>query len=262
MLSAAAETDLRAGSLAFAPLWGLDPSLEPYPNLVREVPTLENGDVKVGADGRTMSVDVKLVKGLAWSDGQPLTAQDVLFTWEAICDPQTDAAATDGFDRISSMDVRSDTEIVWNFAPQPAGHCGSPSAGDTGVYAPYLQLGPVMWIMPRHRLEAVPHASWAADPFFARPDVVSGPFQPAEVVSDDHVSFTVNPHYADGRSGPGAYADRPRGYLTHAPYLDKVVYKVYGSHDAMLAGLKAGETDVGFHFSAADLPELKRTLSR
>src|SRR5205823_4576908 len=170
MLSAAAETDLRAGSLAFAPLWGLDPSLEPYPNLVREVPTLENGDVKVGADGRTMSVDVKLVKGLAWSDGQPLTAQDVLFTWEAICDPQTDAAATDGF---------------------------------------------------------------------------------------DHVSFTVNPHYADGRSGPGAYADRLRGYLTHAPYLDKVAYKVYGSHDAMLAGLKAGETDVGFHFSAADLPELK-----
>jgi peptide/nickel transport system substrate-binding protein len=256
MLSAAAVSDLRAGSLAFAPLWGLDPSLDPYPDLVREVPTVENGDVKVGPDGRTMSVDVKLVKGLTWSDGQPLTAEDVLFTWQAICDPQTAAAAVAGFDRISSMDVKSDSEIVWNFAAQPAGHCGSATASDSGVYAPYLQLGPVMWVMPKHRLQGVPHGAWLGDPFFAKPDVVSGPFLPADVARDDHVTFRANPHYADGRSAPGAYSD-PRAYLTHAPYLDKVVYKVYGSRDAMLNGLKVGETDVGFHFSAGDLPDLK-----
>jgi peptide/nickel transport system substrate-binding protein len=261
MLSAAAETDLRAGSLAFAPLWGLDPSLDPYPNLVREVPTVENGDVKVGADGRTMSIAVKLVKGLTWSDGQPLTAEDVLFTWQAICDPQTAAAAVDGFDRISSMDVKSDSEIVWNFGPQPAGHCGSAAASDTGVYAPYLQLGPVMWVMPKHRLEKIEHGAWFADPFFDKPDVVSGPFQPSEVSLDDHVTFTVNPHYADGRSAQGAFPDRTHAYLTHAPYLDKVVYKIYGSRDAMLNGLKAGETDVGFHLSAADVPDLKSLSS-
>ena len=45
--------------------------------------------------------------------------------------------------------------------------------------------------------------------------------------------------------------------MTHAPYLDRIVYKVYGSRDAMLNGLKAGETDLGFHLSAADIPDLK-----
>jgi peptide/nickel transport system substrate-binding protein len=257
MLSAAAEADLRAGSLSFAALWGLDPSLDPYPDLVREVPTLENGDVKVGGDGRTMSIDVKLVKGLMWSDGQPLTADDVVFTWQAICDSQTDAAATAGFDRIASMDVRSDSEVVWNFAPQPAGHCGSPAAIDSGVYAPYLQLGPVMWVMPKHRLEKIDHGAWTGDAFFAKPDVVSGPFQPTEVVADDHITYSANPHYADGRAAAGAYNDRTHAYFTHTPYLDKVVYKSYSSRDAMLNGLKAGETDVGFHLSAADVADLK-----
>src|ERR1700682_3022765 len=48
ILAAPAETDLRAAGLLFAPLWGLDSGLQPYPDLVREVPTVENGDVKVG----------------------------------------------------------------------------------------------------------------------------------------------------------------------------------------------------------------------
>ena len=47
MISATAETDLRVGGLAYAPLWGLDSALKPYPDLVREVPTVENGDVKL-----------------------------------------------------------------------------------------------------------------------------------------------------------------------------------------------------------------------
>jgi peptide/nickel transport system substrate-binding protein len=257
MLSATAESDLRAGSLAFAPLWGIDPGLSPYPDLVREVPTVENGDVKLGADGRSMTVDVKLVKGLTWSDGQPLTAEDVVFTWRAICDPATAAAATTGFDRISSMDVKSDTELIWSFGPQAAGHCGSQAPIESGVYAPYLQLGSTMWVMPQHRLQAVPHQAWSRDPFFAKPDVVSGPFEPAEVVPDNRISFSPNPYYANGRSASGAFSDRTHAYLTHGPYLDKVVFKAYGSRGAMLRGLKAGESDLGFHFSGADLADLK-----
>jgi len=97
ILAAGADTDLRAAGLVFAPLWGLDSSLQPYPDLVREVPTVENGDVKLGADGTSMTVDVKLVPGLRWSDGQPLTADDVIFTWQAICDAATGAADTAGY---------------------------------------------------------------------------------------------------------------------------------------------------------------------
>ncbi|MEP7105647.1 MAG: ABC transporter substrate-binding protein, partial [Chloroflexota bacterium] len=174
ILAAPSETDLRAAGLLFAPLWGLDSSLQPYPDLVREVPTVDNGDVKVSADGTTMMVDVKLIPGLAWSDGQPLTADDVIFTWQAICDAATGTAATAGFDHVRAMDRKSDTEVVWTLGPAPKGTCGAPADIPSGVYGPYLQMGPVFWVMPRHRLQTVPHAAWFADPFFARPDAVSG----------------------------------------------------------------------------------------
>jgi peptide/nickel transport system substrate-binding protein len=256
ILSAAAETDIRAAGLIFSPLWGLDSGLNPYPDLVREVPTVENGDVRLGSDGRTMAVDVKLVPGLRWSDGQPITADDIIATWQAICDPATQAAATTGFDRIVSMDRKSDTEVVWNFGPTPKGTCGSTADSSTGVYAAYQQLGPVMWLMPKHRLNSVPHNQWSSDAYFAKPDVVSGPFTVSEVVGGDRITFVPNPHYADGRSAPSAYPGHA-GPFTHRAYLDKVVYRVYPSKTAMLAGLSAGESDLGFHLAPSDVHALQ-----
>ncbi len=256
ILSAAAETDLRAAGVIFAPLWGMGSGLNPYPDLVREVPTIENGDVKVGADGKTMAVDVKLVPGLRWSDGQPITSDDVIFTWHAICDVATQAASTAGFDRIVSMDRRSDTEVIWNFGPTPKGTCGSSTDSASGVYGPYLQLGPVTWLMPMHRLNQLPHDQWAGDAYFVKPDVVSGPFQVSDVISGDRITFTPNRHYADGRSAPAAYTDHA-GPFTHAAYLDKLVYRVYPSKDAMLAGLNAGESDLGFHLGPEDVHQLQ-----
>ena len=256
ILSAAAETDLRAAGLIFAPLWGLDSGLNAYPDLVREVPTLDNGDVRLGPDGKTMSVDVKLVPGLRWSDGQPITSDDVIATWQAICDPATQTAATAGFDRIVSMDRRSDTEVVWNFGPTPRGTCGRSADSGSGVYGPYLQLGPVMWLLPKHRLDKVPHDQWAADPYFARPDVVSGPFMVSELVPGDRITYVPNPRYGDGRSAPGAYPGHA-GPFTHGAYVDKVVYRIYPSKTAMLAGLSAGEADLGFHLGPEDVHQLQ-----
>jgi len=258
ILAAGSEADLRAAGLVFAPLWGLDSSLQPYPDLVREVPTVENGDVKLGADGTSMTVDVKLVPGLRWSDGEPLTADDVIFTWQAICDPATGAVDVAGFDHVRAMDRKSDSELVWTFGPAPKGSCGAAADLTSGVYGPYLQMGPVFWVMPKHRLEAVPRASWAGDPFFARPDAVSGPFTVSEAVAGQRLTYVSNPHYADGRSAPGAYTGRGGPvYFAHAPYLDRIVYRVYPSKAAMLAGLKAGETDLAFNLTTDDLHDLR-----
>ncbi len=53
------------------------------PNLITEVPTVENGllaeDLK--------SVTYKLLDGVTWADGEPLTADDVVFTWEWVIEP-------------------------------------------------------------------------------------------------------------------------------------------------------------------------------
>ena len=65
--------------------WDADANLQPV--LAAEVPSRENGGL--AADGR--SVVWKLKKGVTWHDGQPFTADDVIFNWQYAIDV---AAAT------------------------------------------------------------------------------------------------------------------------------------------------------------------------
>src|SRR5690242_4066978 len=51
-VAAGTDAELRAGALLFAPLWGVGPGLQPYPDLAARVPTSENGAVQTHNDGR------------------------------------------------------------------------------------------------------------------------------------------------------------------------------------------------------------------
>jgi peptide/nickel transport system substrate-binding protein len=239
-LTARTDLEARLSALVFAPLWGFDDQLRPYPDLARQVPTPENGGVVAARDGRSMTVDVKLVPGLRWSDGEPITADDVTFTWDALTDPATGAAAPDGAGRLRRMDRRSDTELRWTF---------------DGVYSPYLLLGAGLYVMPAHRLRSVPRSRWSQDDFFQRPDVGSGPFLVSEA-AEDHVVFAANPRYADGRNVPGAYPGGA-GPFHHAPYLERVVLETQPGRDALLQALRAHGADVAFHLLPDDVHDLQ-----
>ena len=238
-LTARTDLELRLGQLLFAPLWGLDPQLRPYPDLARRVPTPANGGVRVAADRRSTTVDVQLVPGLRWSDGQPLTADDVVFTWRALADPGAAAARPDGFERIRAVDRRSATELVWTL---------------DGVDPAYLLLGAGLFVLPAHRLRAA-GADWSHDPFLRQPDVVSGPFAVTGAVAGDHLLLTANPQYADGRAAPGAYPDG--GPFTHTPYLERVVLQAQAGRTAEVQTLTAQGADAGFHLLPDDLPDLR-----
>src|SRR5207302_8535439 len=67
---------------------------EYFPQLATEVPSPANGGVS--QDGKTITY--RLRPGLAWSDGRPLTCDDVKFTWEAIVTPKSGAVTTSGYD--------------------------------------------------------------------------------------------------------------------------------------------------------------------
>ncbi|HSR22789.1 MAG TPA: ABC transporter substrate-binding protein, partial [Candidatus Eisenbacteria bacterium] len=240
-LTARTEVELRAGTLLFASLWGLGPQLQPYPDLASRVPTSDNGGVRTMHGGRSMTVDVRLVPGLRWSDGQPITADDVIFTWQALRDPALQPLAPSGVDRLQRMDRRSDTEVVWTF---------------DGVYAGYAQLGAALPVLPAHRLRAIAPAGWTQDRFFLSPDVVSGPFAPAGGVPGDHLTLSANPHYADGRSAEGAYPDGD-GPFDHAPHLEHVVLQTPPSKTAEVQALLARGVDAGFHLLPDDLTDLR-----
>ena len=236
-----------SGSI-WASLWQFDSQSNPYPDLVSEVPTVDNKLVKA-IDSKHVDVTIKLKPGLKWSDGTPLTAEDVKFTVDAICDPDTGAASQTGFDHITSQEVKSPTELVWHFGPNKSGTCGLSSDIESGIYAPYLLLGTP--VVSKAALSGVKHADWStADYFNKKPTPTNGPYMVQDFVPGPaaQVVMVPNPHYAEGRDGSR--------YFGHKPYLERIVYKVYGDKASQIAGLKAGDTDLGVDLIAKDLPAL------
>ena len=94
---------------------------EYVPRLAADLPTLSD-------DKKT--VTWKLRPGLKWSDGQPLTSDDVKFTWEAVSNPNSGAFnATAGFNLIESIDTPDDVTAVVHYQEPYVGYLGQFSAG-------------------------------------------------------------------------------------------------------------------------------------
>jgi len=213
----AAEVD----SLLFDGLVRLDANLRPVADLVERVPTLANGDVKWNRAAGTMDVTYRLRAGLLWSDGQPLTASDVAFTWHLIVDPAVQGVlSVEGYRAISSIDVLDSQRFTLHF---------------DRVYPKYLNLFSA--VLPEHRLGNIPPTQLATDPFWQRPDVTSGPFKIADLVADDHVTLARNQEWLAGRPG-------------RRVHLDGIVYKVYPEVGELLDAANAGQLSV-----ALELPD-------
>ena len=207
----------------FSGLLGTDSGLQWFGDLARAVPAPDTGGVRQDAVG--MEVTYELRPGLRWSDGQPVTPDDVVFTFRTITGPAAAAGfAQDGYDQISSLQPVGDTGVRVRFR---------------GLYPAYRNLFPA--VLPKHRLEGVPADRLASDPFWGHPDVVSGPFVLGETAGD-HLALQRNPVYAEGRAGTGS--------LGHAAYADTVVFKAFPTRQALLAALKAGDVQ-----ATADLSE-------
>ena len=91
-----------------------DGELEPW--LATEIPTRENGGIS--EDLRQITWTLK--PGVLWSDGTPLTADDVVFTWEYCTDPAGGCAAQSYFDGVESVEAVDETTVRITFdAPTP-----------------------------------------------------------------------------------------------------------------------------------------------
>ena len=76
--------------------------------LCTKLPTLENGLAKLEdrPDGKQgLAVTIKLKPGLQWGDGQPVTANDIAFTWKLGRDPNSGFSNPNPWDRATSVDV-------------------------------------------------------------------------------------------------------------------------------------------------------------
>jgi len=212
---------------AFDGLWRVAPDFKFYPDLTKDVPTVENGGVVINGD--KMDLKVNLKDGMKWSDGQPLTCDDVIATWKFMMDKDQAGlvGGTVGWEDITSIDGAGTTSCVIHFGK---------------IYEGYLTL--VDPVLPAHYISTVPvkDAPTKLYPLTnITSGVYSGPYIPTEVKTNAQITFAPNANWATIGG--------------HAPYLDKLIYKYYGDSDAMIAGYRNGESDIATNLDQSSIPK-------
>src|SRR5262252_3234350 len=95
--------DQDGSRIFYEPLAAFDPEGNLFPVLAADIPTVENGGV--AKDGK--SVVWRLKRDVAWHDGKPFTADDLVFNWEYAADPATAAVTMASYrdiDRVEAID--------------------------------------------------------------------------------------------------------------------------------------------------------------
>lgn len=166
-----------------------------------------------------------LRKGLRWSDGEPLNADDVVFTWDVIYNPDIVNVTRDQFviHGKNFQVTKVDDLTVRVVTPE--------------VYAPFLQFFGVVPIIPKHILaKAVANKSFgSAYGVNSNPkDIVGcGPFRLKDYKPGQYVMLERNPEYWE--------VDK-KG--TRLPYLDNVVYVIVPDMNAMSLMFLSGKADL------------------
>lgn len=168
----------------------------------------------------------KLRHNLWWSDGHPLTADDVVFTWDVIYNPKIDNVTADIF-RVDGKNfavTKVDDHTVRVVTPD--------------VYAPFLVYFGSQAIIPKHVLSGLVASNNFSSAYGVNTPadqlVSSGPYKLKEYKPAQHVLLERNPFFA--------MTDKNGGRL---PYLDNVIFSIVPDMNTMtLRFLESGESDV------------------
>ena len=162
-------------------------------------------------EGGTMDVSWKMREDITWADGEPVTADDVIFTWEAIKNPDT-GTWIPGSDYIDSVEKVDDYTFVIHY---------------NGIYPGYLMQfgGEQLAIWPEHYCDAEQgFVAWDC----GRQPLSDGPYILDEWVTGDHMLFTRNPKY----------------YESGKLQIDKIIIKIVPDAAVRKTMLIKGDADV------------------
>ena len=192
---------------------------------------------KASKDG--LHYTLKLRRGLRFSDGHPMSADDVLFTFQALLDEKVNSSQRDlliiGGKPIAVRKI-DDFTVAFDL-PRP--------------YAAAERLFDGMQILPRHLLEnsyrqgTLPQTWTLTTP--ASQIAGMGPFRLKEYVPGQKLVLERNPYYWK--------TDRRHQRL---PYLDELVFIFVPSEDAQVLRFAGGETDMITRLSADNYNALQK----
>jgi peptide/nickel transport system substrate-binding protein len=159
-------------------------------------------------DGLTLTFKLREVD---WSDGRPVCAADVRFTWQAQTSPDVPWANAGTKERINDVEVIDDRTVAFHF---------------TDVYPYQLADAVEGGILPEHLFSSIPFEDWTTHDW-STVKVGSGPFLLERHQPGHEIRLKRNARY----------------YKRRFPRLDRVVVRIVPDVGNLLTQLAAGEID-------------------
>jgi len=187
-------------------------TLEQFPVLLTELPTIGNGGLTVNADG-TMTVRYTILDEAIWADGTPVSGADFLFTYETVMNPDSQANQITYEDIIPESIVAGDKTFEYTMT--------APTVQHEFIFGT---------VLPKHEVEGSDFvADWNDTAW-----VSSGPFIVDEWAPGEFVRLVRNDNYwkTDPETGQ------------QLPYLDSVIFTFIPETESLINAFKAREVDI------------------
>src|SRR3990172_1677429 len=126
-----------------------------------------------------LTVTFHLRKGVQWQDGKELTAEDVLFTYQKMIDPNVATPYSGDFERVAKVDASHPYTLKVTYKEPFA-----PGLASWGI-----------GIIPKHLLSGVDLNTTD----FNRKPIGTGPYKMKEWVTGQKIVLAANDHYFEGR---------------------------------------------------------------
>ena len=222
------EINKYATGLMFLPLMELDADLNFEGMLADSITTEDNKNFIVHIDDAA-----------TWSDGTPVTADDVVYTALRLASPVIgntammyyvfegvgdDGFVEEGAESIDGIQKVDDKTVQFTTKEE------MPITTFENSYARYLLT------LPKHVIEQYSEEELSTADWFNHPDVVSGPFFVTDFDVDHYISYEANKDYWKG-----------------APKIDKLNIKIVDGSQ-LYAGLQSGEIDITQQ-TMSDIPQ-------
>jgi peptide/nickel transport system substrate-binding protein len=182
------------------------------PRIAQRIPSFDDGSIMILPDGR-MSVTWKLRPDVRWQDGVPLTAEDLVFSWQLAS--RRDFITSSGGRAISQVENVEIVDSITVVMTWPV------------TYYRALDMGPsTLWLFPKHllgeALETLDREAFLAQPFFTTEYVSTGPFR-----------------IVDWGLGENQVLEAFDQYFLGRPRIDRIILRSISDVNIMLTNLKA-----------------------
>ncbi|MDX1972981.1 MAG: ABC transporter substrate-binding protein [Candidatus Sumerlaeia bacterium] len=171
--------------------------------------------------------------GINWHDGKPVTAQDILFSYETLKNPDVDAQRLRNYyDSIESAEILADGKTVKFLNRKP-------------YFQQFEFLGGLP-LLPRHVFTPEQFGgdskafadSFNTHPFQSNP-ILCGPYKFVEWKKDNYLKVARNEDYWASKLPAGSVYD----WEPAKPYLDEITHVVINEKSVALKELQTGSID-------------------